>query len=169
MNLKLKQAIALIVPPIAVIGTWYFLQDVNQNAVVTENGVKAINDTRTVSSVIDGDTFDIGDMRVRIWGIDAPEIKQKCYNAESFWLCGEVAAQVLRNKILGKQVICDQSGIDRDGREVAKCTLNETDLGRFMVEGGWAVDWPKHSQGEYAPFEATARTAGLGIFGQEQR
>jgi endonuclease YncB( thermonuclease family) len=165
---KLKQSIILLLPPIAVIAVWYSLHKPDRNVVSSGSDV-AVRDIPTVTSVIDGDTFDIGEMRVRIWGIDAPELKQKCYNAASFWLCGEVAAQVLRNRILGKHVTCDQSGIDRDGREVARCKLDETDLGGFMVEGGWAVDWPKHSKGEYASVEASARAAGLGIFGEERK
>ncbi|MCW5748287.1 MAG: hypothetical protein KIT36_19015 [Alphaproteobacteria bacterium] len=40
------------------------------------------------ASVIDGDTIEIRGLRVRLWGIDAPESKQVCRRDGKPWLCG---------------------------------------------------------------------------------
>jgi endonuclease YncB( thermonuclease family) len=44
--------------------------------------------------VVDGDTIQLRDARVRLEGIDAPEAKQTCINARGReWDCGRAASQ----------------------------------------------------------------------------
>jgi len=49
--------------------------------------------------VIDGDSIVISGLRIRLHGIDAPEIKQVCKRGGSTYLCGEIAARALTNPI----------------------------------------------------------------------
>ena len=47
--------------------------------------------------VIDGDTLKMGSDRIRLWGIDAPESRQKCRDGNgAAFTCGMVAGDVLR-------------------------------------------------------------------------
>jgi len=47
-------------------------------------------------SVIDGDTLEIHGMRIRLWGIDAPESMQLCRGEDSLqYRCGAKAANDL--------------------------------------------------------------------------
>ena len=47
--------------------------------------------------VVDGDTIHIGDTKIRLHGIDAPEAKQECYRVDdSPYRCGEAATDALR-------------------------------------------------------------------------
>lgn len=44
------------------------------------------------ATVIDGDTLEVAGVRVRLWGIDAPESRQTCLRAEPPYPCGQRAA-----------------------------------------------------------------------------
>ena len=48
------------------------------------------------ASVIDGDTLEIHGMRIRLWGVDAPESSQLCRGEDSLqYRCGAKAANDL--------------------------------------------------------------------------
>jgi endonuclease YncB( thermonuclease family) len=47
------------------------------------------------ASVIDGDTIEIHDRRIRLFGIDAPEAPQICTASGKTYLCGQQAALAL--------------------------------------------------------------------------
>ena len=43
------------------------------------------------ASVVDGDTLDVGEVRIRPHGVDAPESRQSCVAGGRRWACGERA------------------------------------------------------------------------------
>lgn len=49
--------------------------------------------------VVDGDTIWIGKTKIRIWAIDAPEVKQECHRKGVPWKCGVAATEHLRKFI----------------------------------------------------------------------
>ena len=52
----------------------------------------------TVTKVSDGDSLRSGKLRIRIFGIDAPELKQQCQDQNgTAWDCGLAARQQLEN------------------------------------------------------------------------
>ena len=54
--------------------------------------------------VVDGDTLDMGGVRVRLHGIDAPEIAQSCRAGGQRWSCGREATRALAGRIGGNPV-----------------------------------------------------------------
>src|SRR5262245_32694990 len=59
--------------------------------------------------IVDGDTLAIGDTRIRLWGIDAPETRQTCEGkAGGVYECGQDAAAALREVIGGRPVQCTE-------------------------------------------------------------
>ncbi len=92
--------------------------------------------------VHDGDTIGRGPDRVRIWGIDAPELSEAG---------GKASRDYLRGMIAGKRLSCGLVERDRYGRRVMQCHLpNGADLACQMVAAGHAEDWPRYSGGAYA-------------------
>jgi endonuclease YncB( thermonuclease family) len=91
--------------------------------------------------VVDGDTLTIGETRVRLWGIDAPEMSAAG---------GAEARDFLARRIEGQPVRCAPKNRDRYGRTVAMCFLDREDIAAMMVRAGHARDWPRYSGGFYA-------------------
>jgi len=97
--------------------------------------------------VIDGDTISIRSVRIRLWGIDAPEMDHP-WGKKSKW----ALVQLTRNQNI--RAVFDGSA--SHDRAVAKCYLPDgTDLSAELVKQGLALDWPKFSGGAYAKLEPT--------------
>ena len=72
------------------------------------------------ASVIDGDTLEIHGQRVRLYGIDAMESWQLCWNGKwKRYACGREAALALDDFIGESVVSCESRGHDRYGRMVS--------------------------------------------------
>ena len=118
--------------------------------------------------VIDGDTIVVAEVRVRIFGIDAPESRQSCTAGDGHdYFCGRVAASALAEKIAGRPVTCRPRTTDRYGRTVAVCfDAGDEDLGAWMVRAGVAIAYRKYST-VYVDDEDTARRARRGLWAGE--
>lgn len=85
--------------------------------------------TIKVSSVIDGDTIYTSGRSYRIHGIDAPEMTQPG---------GEAAKAHLSRLIQGRHVSVEFTDTDKYGRPVVRLFSKDGDIGRCMVEDGYA-------------------------------
>jgi endonuclease YncB( thermonuclease family) len=118
----------------------------------------------TVEHVADGDTLTVAGERIRLWGIDAPELQQTCTRAGGTYPCGEVARYVLLSFVKGQTVSCQERDRDRYRRIVARCQVAGRDLGELMVRAGQAVDYTRYSKAAYAEAERIARREGKGLW-----
>jgi endonuclease YncB( thermonuclease family) len=117
-----------------------------------------------VVRVIDGDTINIGETRVRLEGIDAPETAQTCGRRWfGSWPCGAAATAQLVKIIGDKAVSCQPRGLDKYGRTLAVCFVDGRDINAQMVRQGYAWAFVKYSK-SYVGEEAQARAEGLGIW-----
>lgn len=117
------------------------------------------------ASVIDGDTLDIHGIRIRLWGIDAPESNQLCRGADSnLYRCGAKAANELDIFIARRPVSCSSVSADQYGRTVATCLVGTADLGEWLVSNGLALDWPRYSHGRYSAAQRDADRSGRGMW-----
>ena len=113
--------------------------------------------------VADGDTITLGGQRIRLLGIDAPELHQECRDTSGRnWPCGQRARTELRKIIGNDPVQCESHQKDRFGRSVAICRAGGRDIGEAMVRSGWALAYPDWaSPYGAAQSEARSRKAGL--------
>jgi endonuclease YncB( thermonuclease family) len=115
--------------------------------------------------VIDGDSLEIGGVRIRLFGIDAPERDQDCRDANrKTYACGRASLRALAAAIDGRDVTCKPVDVDQYKRDVAMCTVGDVDLGDAMVRSGHALDYTRHSRGRYAAVEREARDARRGVW-----
>lgn len=121
-------------------------------------------DFRSGVSVTDGDSLRRGSQRIRLYGIDAPELGQECLDhAGASYRCGEEARRVLRELIGGRDISCDIVETDKYRRDVARCRVDNVELNREMVRLGWALAYYRHSI-DYVLAEAAARGGKRGIW-----
>jgi endonuclease YncB( thermonuclease family) len=121
-------------------------------------------DFQTRVIVTDGDSFKRGSQRIRLFGIDAPELAQECLDAKSkLYACGHVAKRALQELIGEAEISCAVIERDKYGRDVARCRKQEIEINREMVRLGWAIAYDRHSI-DYLVAEAMARNARRGLW-----
>lgn len=115
--------------------------------------------TSRLVRVIDGDTLEMAGRRVRLRGVDAPEIAQTCFKSGAVVRCGEEARDALSALVRDREVACRASGLDRYGRELAVCRAGGIDIGGALVRRGLAVAY-----GGYEAEERAARAERVGLW-----
>lgn len=114
--------------------------------------------------VTDGDSLRIGAVRIRLHGVDAPELDQSCTDAAGRdWACGQWARDRLARLAEGRRVTCEVVEVDAYERLVARCSVGGRDLGAALVAEGAATAYRRYSD-RYVAEERAARRAGLGLW-----
>ena len=142
--------------------------------ILTYNDVRSenINKITGFAKVVDGDTIKINSKKIRLYGIDAPEKKQKCkktYLTISFmsftkdYMCGEVSTEKLIKKINKQKLNCNILDVDRYKRLIGECFKRNINLNSWMVSNGFAVAYRKYSK-KYVSDEINAKNNKLGIW-----
>jgi endonuclease YncB( thermonuclease family) len=116
--------------------------------------------TGRVMAVEDGDTVRVqrgqGDVRVRIFGIDAPEATQPY---------GPEAREQARRLLLDRTVVVSMKDIDQYGRLVAALSVDGRDAGTELISSGAAWNYAQFSQDDrFAALESGARDARRGLW-----
>ena len=115
------------------------------------------------AKIIDGDTIHIGKNKIRLHGIDAPEINQTCEKNNITWLCGENATNALVNIINSQKIICSIKDIDQYNRYIGVCFVNNLNMNKYMVINGWAIAYRYYSK-DYIEVENIAKRKKVGIW-----
>ena len=128
-----------------------------------------------VPKIIDGDTVNINTKKIRLEGIDAPEIKQQCkkpflkisgiigFEFNKNYSCGVIAKKKLIDKINSSKIKCIASSKDRYKRFLATCYKGKTNLNKWMVRNGNAIAYKKYSK-DYVRDEEYAKENKLGLW-----
>lgn len=90
--------------------------------------------------VVDGDTLRCGSTRIRLQGIDAPEMPGHCREGRQC-VSGDPFASTrhLRSLVAGRSIRCQRTDTDRYGRSVAICTAGQVNLSCEQLKAGHAV------------------------------
>jgi endonuclease YncB( thermonuclease family) len=133
-------------------------------------GTAAAEQITGYARIIDGDTIDVGRRRIRLYGIDAPEMHQQCRRSDArdapLYHCGQDAKIALAVIIGSGPVSCEPRDHDRYGRTVAVCSAQGSDIAREMVREGWAVAYMRYSLA-YVPDEIAARVSKRALWAGE--
>ena len=97
------------------------------------------------AKIIDGDTIHIDKNKIRLHGIDAPEIDQTCTIKNKVWNCGIESSLELKKLILDNNISCVVSDIDKYNRYIAECFINNKNINKLMVRNGWAIAYRYYS------------------------
>tara|TARA_Y100000768_G_scaffold53959_1_gene35583 strand:- start:120 stop:602 length:483 start_codon:yes stop_codon:yes gene_type:complete len=96
--------------------------------------------------VVDGDTIKFNNKKIRLHGIDTPEIKQICKNnKDENYKCGIKAKLVLINLINKHEIKCLINGKDRYKRLIGTCFIKDLNINSWLVKNGWALAYRKYS------------------------
>jgi endonuclease YncB( thermonuclease family) len=108
----------------------------------------------------DGDSLVLQGDRVRLLGIDAPELDQLCWDkAGDEWRCGRAARDELAQRLATGPVQCQPRGRDKYDRTLAHCSVSDADIGAHMVRRGLALA----TEG-YGVEQAQAKSDRLGLW-----
>jgi micrococcal nuclease len=144
---------------ITIVAISYFLYEPKAPATATAKGAEL---TCTVKAVYDGDTLTAscpsGEVKVRMFGIDAPEMKQEPWGDRS----REALRGLLPQRDSIRLVVRDQ---DRYGRTVAQVFAGDRDAGLDLVRQGRAVVYQQYNDSPaYRQAQTEAKQARRGIW-----
>jgi endonuclease YncB( thermonuclease family) len=117
------------------------------------------------ANAVAGDTLDIGDERIRVWGIDAPDPGARCARGGKDWRPARESTVALEDCLKETTITCRVQRID-GRRYVSECWRddNQEDVGACMVRSGWATDAPGFSGAHYASLEAEPKAKQRGLW-----
>ena len=115
------------------------------------------------AKVIDGDSIHIGNNKIRLHGIDAPEKKQTCNFKGNEWNCGKEATLFLTDLINKKSVSCNVNDIDQYKRLVAVCFIDNVNINKLIIISGWAIAYRYYSK-DFIKEEEIAKKNKMGIW-----
>ena len=112
----------------------------------------------------DGDSLRMGQTRIRLHGIDAPEFKQTCDDSRGRrYDCGKQSRDALQSMVDGQSVRCEEIEKDQYGRTVARCFVGQQMVNEAMVEQGWALAYRRFTQ-DFVDEERRAKAARIGVW-----
>ena len=128
-------------------------------------GGTALADLAGPPRILDGDTLEVAARRVRLFGVDAPELDQLCQRGGHDYYCGRVARAALWDLVGGADVSCAPEGATpaHDGVILATCSAGGVSLNEGMVRSGWALADP-HAADRYLALQADAEQARRGLW-----
>ncbi|MDP6707560.1 MAG: thermonuclease family protein [Alphaproteobacteria bacterium] len=113
--------------------------------------------------IVDGDTLEIGGRRLRLYGIIAPVLDNRCAVAGKTIACGRVSRSALLDLTAGAKVSCDLVKGGTTDEPPAICRAGGYDLSEGMTYTGWARA-DTETTDAYRRFERDARRHHRGLW-----
>jgi endonuclease YncB( thermonuclease family) len=129
---------------------------------VYSQDVTSISSPSDQIKVVDGDSLEIKNQRIRLIGIDAPEYLQTCKNSENKkYNCGRLSTNFLKKLIENKTVTCHPHSKDKYDRFLSTCYIDSTDINKEIVKNGHAI---LYLEDKYLQDQQHAKKHKLGIW-----
>ncbi len=114
--------------------------------------------------VLDGDSLEIGEQRIRLYGIDAPELYQKCKTKNNQdWNCGRESKAFLKEFIGTDSIECHEIEQDKYKRMVSICYKDDENINEAMISSGMAIVYKKYSN-DFIKAETKAKALRIGLW-----
>lgn len=114
--------------------------------------------------IIDGDTFEFKGEKIRIRGVDTPELRAKCQKERALAL----AAKSELERLLSSSFKIMASGKDKYGRTVADVYIQNKNIADILINSGHGkaclIKLPKARQEELLQLQKTAQNKRIGIW-----
>lgn len=117
--------------------------------------------------VVTGSILYLEGIKVKLLGIDAPNLNQICVNhMGSDYNCGEKSVEWLQDWLNGKEVSCHILSRVERGQATGSCFTDDKsyDVAAVIVNAGWAVAYTRTTD-IYVPYEQQAAEAHRGLWG----
>lgn len=115
--------------------------------------------------VEDGGLMIVAGQKIRLWGIDALDTDQHCWQGGTAWDCGRQATDALRHLVEGRMIDCHFRAKAEDDIPLAQCFKqkhhHKGDIARHLVRHGWAMNGAENA---YPNAETKAKEENLGIW-----
>ena len=99
--------------------------------------------------IVDGDTIVFKTKKIRLFGIDAPETNQYCFDKKKIkYSCGLNSTKELIKFIKlnsNKSIKCTDHDIDQYGRYISECWIGKISINSWLVKNGYALAYLKYS------------------------
>lgn len=119
---------------------------------------------QSIPQIVDADTVYLGGKKVRLSGIDAPEMDQNCIDSQGRdEHCGVTAKARLEEFSRNREWKCVINGRDVYGRNLGVCEVGGEDVNRWLVRNGWALAFTRYSK-TYVEDEKHAREQRRGLW-----
>ena len=117
--------------------------------------------------IVDGDTIIFKNKKIRLFGIDAPETNQYCFDKNKIkYSCGLNSTKELIKFIKlnsNKSIKCTDYDIDQYGRNISECWIGKISINSWLVKNGYALAYLKYSN-KFFRDEKKAKEKGLGVW-----
>lgn len=117
--------------------------------------------------IVDGDTLIINRTKIRLVGVDAPEISQKCKVNKHVENCGEIVKLRLTQATNSKDIICYSYGRDLYGRVLGECYVEDININKWLLREGLAVYYYNKDFKSYKALETLAKQEQIGLWAYE--
>ncbi len=118
------------------------------------------------ASVIDGDSLKVGNREVRLFGIDAPEYHQNCFDEKNKeYACGQASRDFLVDLAQKREVKCIYAEKDKYERFLGKCFVGNIYINEELIKNGMAVIYNfTESDDKMDELESEAKKQKIGIW-----
>jgi endonuclease YncB( thermonuclease family) len=121
-------------------------------------------DVSGVPKIREADQIQIGNTRIRLFGIDAPSVDQLCLNTMGErWTCGVAARDALIKHAGNRSWTCHLGHADHHGHVLGRCEVDGEDIQKWLAGSGWALAYHRLSH-DYDAVQAVARQAKAGMW-----
>ena len=139
----------------------------NQDQTNSQNSSKKFNKKFSGKTfVLDGDSLRVGGKEVRLFGVDAPEYSQTCFDGKKQeYECGQVSRGFLIKMVGGKDIVCFYASKDKYDRFLSKCYLGKTSVNNELLKNGMAIIYNfNDSDKKMIELEKYAKANKLGVW-----